>query len=517
MKKLFTLLFAFSLSALLNAQMHGGGWNHTDTLTTITLTGNTIIDSTMMYPIYYLDEDGDGLADYHMNFGPFWYQPDSSNAVRPNNGDIVTILGVVGNNNYMYMNNETIIVYEINGEFWRDALIPSWNNMGGHSHAGSHHQGNCNGYTYGWNSGTLVDTSLNGTALIDTTFFMYNYYLDTDNDQQPDYFLNFGPPWYEPESGASRPNIGETISIKGKLITNYTLPIVIVYEIDGLEWRDSSIIGNQFGGGWFHKNMTTGRKIHSPFDTQDWMQMNPGWNTGGMMGGMMMYDSLFAQMLEVFPQNIPFTDNENAFAGYEIGMFSSNGNNGMWGGSGMWGNSGCGGMMNFGSNINYQFHYNDIQVEGYGIDENSIQVKYWNDQSNSWTEINNTALDKTNNTINFSLGSASNFVILTADKAQVTGIKENTDAIVTNFKLDQNYPNPFNPSTLIEFSLTNSTDVKLNIYNALGQKITTLVNSTLEAGVHSVKFDAAGLSSGTYFYQLQANGVSLVKKMNFMK
>ncbi|MBU2493301.1 MAG: T9SS type A sorting domain-containing protein [Bacteroidetes bacterium] len=515
----FTFMLLMYSSQIFAQGWGGGGWNHQDTLTSVTVTGTAIIDSTMMYPMYYLDEDGDGLADYHLNFGPYWYQPDSSNAVKPNHGDVITILGGQENNNYM--NFTTIIVYEINGEFWRDPIIPFWNNMGGHSHAGGHHQGNCNGFAYGWNNDTLVDTTLSGTALVDTTFFMNHYYLDTDNDQQPDYSLNFGPPWYEPASGAARPNNGETISIAGKQFSSYTFPMVIVYEINGLEWRDSSSIGDQFGGGWFHKNMSAGRKIYSPFDMQDWMQINPGWNTwGGMggMGGMMMYDSLFGQMLEVFPQNIPFADNENLFAGYEIGVFSPNGNNGMWGGNnGMWGNGGCGGMMNFGSNINYQLHYNDIQVQGYGIDENSIQVKYWSDQTNSWEQINNAVLDKTNNTINFPISSASNFVILTADQTQVTGVEENSNSIVNDFRLEQNYPNPFNPSTQIEFVLNNSSNVKLNIYNALGQLITTLINSNLEAGAHSVKFDATGLSSGIYFYQLQADGVNLVKKMNLMK
>ncbi|MHB1687875.1 MAG: T9SS type A sorting domain-containing protein [Ignavibacteriaceae bacterium] len=509
-QKYFVVL-AFILlmySGQMFAQMWGGGWGSHDTLTTITVKGTIIMDSTMMYPMYYLDENNDGLEDYHLNFGPYWYKPDSSNAVKPNNGDIVTILGGLVKNNYMKYS--TIIVYEINGEFWRDPFIPSWNNMGGHSHAGGHYQGNCNGFAFGWNQDTLKTVNLNGRTLVDTTFFMDNYYLDTNNDQQPDYYLNFGPPWYEPVSGATRPKDGETVSIKGVQFTGYSFTMVIVYEINGLKWRDSSLIGNQFGGAWMHRNMMQSMKIYSPFNSQDWMQINPGWNTWGM-GGMMMSDSLYGQMLELFPQNIPFADNENVFAGYEIGMFSPNGNNGMWG------NGSCGGMMNFGSNINYQLHYNDIQVQGYGIDENSIKVKFWNAQINNWTLVNNVALDKTNNTIKFSMSRASNFVILTADPAQVTSTDENSNSIVSDFRLERNYPNPFNPSTTIEFSLNNRSNVQLNIYNALGQKITTLVNTTLEAGVHSVNFDANSLSSGIYFYELKSKGQRLVNKMNLIK
>lgn len=503
MKKLFTLLFAFALSITGFAQGYGDDWHNQDTLITITVTGTTIIDSSMMYPMYYLDENSDGQADYHLNFGPYWYQPDSSNALKPNKGDTITILG--GLNNINFMNYSSIIVYEINGDFWRDPFVPSWNNMGGHSHTGDHHEGNCNGFAFGWNQDTLITVNVNGTALVDTTFFMDNFYLDTNNDLQPDYYLNFGPPWYEPVSGAKRPKNGDAITITGKQITNDTIPMVIIYKLDGLEWRDSSLIGNHFGGSWMHRNMMQSMKIYSPFDSQDWMQINPNWG----MGGMMMPDSLYGQMLELFPQNIPFVDNKNVFAGYEIGMFTPNGNNGMWD------NGSCGGMMNFGSNINYQLHYNDIQVQGYGIDENSIKVKYWSAQTNGWALVNNATFDKTNNTVKFSMSSANNFVILTADQA--TGIGENSNLIVTDFSLKQNYPNPFNPSTKIEFALNIRTNVQLNIYNALGQKIATLVNSNLEAGIHSVTLDASNFSSGIYFYELKTGSYSLVKKMNLIK
>lgn len=505
MYKLLTLLLVLGLATILSAQSMHDDWTSDDTLATVSVSGTAIVDSSMMDTMYYIDEDGDGVADYHLSFGPYWYQPDSSSVVRPNNGDMVAILG--GLENDSYMNTNTIIVYEVNGDFWRDPMIPSWNNLGGH------HGDNCDGFAYGLDSNrTMVDTSLDGTVYIDTTYFMDGFYLDTDNDQVPDYSLNFGPPWYVPASGAERPNDGDAISIKGKIMSDNIFPMVIVYELNGMEWRDSSSIGDHFGGEWFQKNITIGKKIYSPFDMHDWVQINPGWNTwGGMggMGGMMMYDSLFCQILELFPQNIPFSDNENFFAGYEIGIFSPNGNNGMWD------DSSCGGMMNFGSNIDYQFHYSDIQVQGYGIDENSIKVKYWNRQNNSWVLVNNSTIDKTNNTIKFPMSSASNFVILTAD--QVTHIGENSNSIVSDFSLKQNYPNPFNPSTKIEFSLNSRANIQLNIYNALGQKIATLVNSNLEAGIHSVTLNAPNLASGIYFYELKSGSFFQIKKMMLLK
>ena len=85
------------------------------------------------------------------------------------------------------------------------------------------------------------------------------------------------------------------------------------------------------------------------------------------------------------------------------------------------------------------------------------------------------------------------------------------------YKLEQNYPNPFNPSTVIEFSIPKATFVKLKIYDALGREITTLVNENLSNGNYKVNFDATNLSSGIYFYRLDAGKFSQNRKMLLLK
>ena len=85
------------------------------------------------------------------------------------------------------------------------------------------------------------------------------------------------------------------------------------------------------------------------------------------------------------------------------------------------------------------------------------------------------------------------------------------------FALYANYPNPFNPSTTITFSLDRKSDVSLKVFNVLGQEVATLVNGTMGAGVQSVRFDAGNLSSGVYFYRLQANGQALTRTMVLTK
>jgi hypothetical protein len=100
--------------------------------------------------------------------------------------------------------------------------------------------------------------------------------------------------------------------------------------------------------------------------------------------------------------------------------------------------------------------------------------------------------------------------------AGLTGVKEKSTP--TEFGLGQNYPNPFNPSTKIEFALPKQSNVRLDVYNLIGQHVATLVNGTKSAGFHTVEFDATGFSSGLYFYRITANEeFTLMKKMVLAK
>ena len=86
-----------------------------------------------------------------------------------------------------------------------------------------------------------------------------------------------------------------------------------------------------------------------------------------------------------------------------------------------------------------------------------------------------------------------------------------------DYKLSQNYPNPFNPSTIISFSLPNAEKVTLKVYNILGSEVSTLLNTTMNAGYYEVNFDASNLASGAYFYNIQAGSFNQTRKMNLIK
>jgi hypothetical protein len=105
-----------------------------------------------------------------------------------------------------------------------------------------------------------------------------------------------------------------------------------------------------------------------------------------------------------------------------------------------------------------------------------------------------------------------------------SGVENSTDemSVIPGYSLSQNYPNPFNPTTHIEFNLVRTCQVKLEIYNILGNKVNTLVNERLEAGHKSIIWDGKDdqgkdVASGIYFYKLKAGDYAEAKKMILLK
>ncbi len=87
-----------------------------------------------------------------------------------------------------------------------------------------------------------------------------------------------------------------------------------------------------------------------------------------------------------------------------------------------------------------------------------------------------------------------------------------------NFKLDQNFPNPFNPATTIQFSLPQSQQVTLEVFNSIGQRVALLANNRMfSAGTHKVQFNASSLASGLYLYRMKAGEMQTSRKMILLK
>jgi hypothetical protein len=111
------------------------------------------------------------------------------------------------------------------------------------------------------------------------------------------------------------------------------------------------------------------------------------------------------------------------------------------------------------------------------------------------------------------------------DAGGLTDIADNKNDILSGFNLSQNYPNPFNPSTTIKYSIPSviasgtkqSQLVTLKVYDLLGNEVVTLVNEEKPSGIHEVYFNGANLSSGIYFYKLQAGSFIETRKMVLLK
>jgi Secretion system C-terminal sorting domain len=109
------------------------------------------------------------------------------------------------------------------------------------------------------------------------------------------------------------------------------------------------------------------------------------------------------------------------------------------------------------------------------------------------------------------------FILDATDSSKITGVNLLGKTGLNTFRLQQNYPNPFNPNTLISYSIPSASNIKLIVYNTLGQKVKDLENGFKNAGNYSVNFNASDLPSGIYFYKLEAGQFSQVKKMILLK
>ena len=103
--------------------------------------------------------------------------------------------------------------------------------------------------------------------------------------------------------------------------------------------------------------------------------------------------------------------------------------------------------------------------------------------------------------------------VINASPSAITQI----ETVIPKFELKQNYPNPFNPTTNINFGIAQKNFVTLKVYDLLGNEVQTLVSSELNAGSYNVDFNATELSSGVYFYKLQAGKFNNTRRMIIIK
>jgi len=166
----------------------------------------------------------------------------------------------------------------------------------------------------------------------------------------------------------------------------------------------------------------------------------------------------------------------------------------------------------------------------YEISVNSESICEWQATENiDWIEITNGQSGVGSGMVNYYVSSNSfssertgtitikNNVFIVKQLGVTTSVNIDKPGLPTEFNLAQNYPNPFNPSTEINYSIPQVSFVSIKVYDILGREIRTLVNEEKFVGYYEVNFDASSLSSGVYFYRLQAGKFSDSKKFILMK
>lgn len=149
--------------------------------------------------------------------------------------------------------------------------------------------------------------------------------------------------------------------------------------------------------------------------------------------------------------------------------------------------------------LTLNFQTIDVALEGLGIEEGETAELIW------------TVTAEADGSVRFATDPFD--LSITRNLGVSNEISENPK----QFTLSQNYPNPFNPTSTIEFTLPAAVDVRLDVYNISGQLVSTLVDSRMNAGQHSVVFDASNLASGVYLYRIRAGNFMETKQMTLIK
>jgi hypothetical protein len=177
---------------------------------------------------------------------------------------------------------------------------------------------------------------------------------------------------------------------------------------------------------------------------------------------------------------------------------------------------------------------NEVFVGGYFTSAGGVSANYvarFNTQTNTWSSLGTGSSNGVNYWVyvlavvgdevfvggGFTLAGGIASTFIARWNSGTSRVEQLSPTAPKTFLLEQNYPNPFNPSTTIRYQLPVASEVKLEVYDVLGKKIATLVNERQSAGAYQVVWNASGLSSGTYFYRLQAGTFVETKKMIMVK
>lgn len=309
---------------------------------------------------------------------------------------------------------------------------------------------------------TVVD--LQGVAIVtyrDSTQRFARYFLDVDGDGEADYRLCFGPPWYDPGSGAARPQNGDEITIRGGLFSYVDPPLVVVYEINGLFWRTPGR-GHGGHGGGDHWRRGCDPDSVTLVEFEGIAIVHP---CRGHHGEQVCYEA-----------NV----DENPHPDYilDFGRPDYDPGNGAQ-------RPGPGDSITI---VGGQIYCRDEMIPIVIVYE--INGMFWREPGDTlgMGPMVETAVDDP-----ILIGEPSSYVVA------------------------RNYPNPFNPSTTIEYSIPEAGNVRLTVFDITGRAVAELVNGYQQAGSYVKAWNAAEQPSGIYFYRVEVGALKYTGRMVLMK
>jgi hypothetical protein len=328
--------------------------------------------------------------------------------------------------------------------------------------ADSSEHGNHGGHGGGGHHFEIVE--LSGTCITEVSDSgRVHYFLDVDADAVADYRLGFGPEDYQPE-GLTRPNNGDAIAIIGGLMTHGEPPLVVVFILNGAEWRP---MPNPAGGGdGYHGGDGGGRAEGYGCDSDlTWVELS------GAVTEVTIYNRFVYLAID--------NDNDNV-SDYVIDF-----------GDNYSPNSAI--IPSVGDNV-------DVIGGLLGCTANQDNAPFWvvvyEVNAEFWREPGDTE------GLTPITGSAVN--------------PEPTPVPVTHL-VAKNYPNPFNPTTTISFATPISGLVKVSVFDILGREVTTLVNENLTVGNYTATWNAVSMPSGMYLYRVSVNDQQITNRMLLLK
>ena len=452
-----------------------------DSLEDVTVSGTIYVDTSGSSIRYLLDEGSDGFMDYRVHFGPLWYQPAEGDAVRPQDGDEVIIAG--GLNTDALGNLPSLFVYEINGEFWRDPYESYWNQLNEDYTAVS--------LVYPEGSGICILDSLDqeliaGVVLADSSFLDIRYFLDTDFDGLPDYKLNFGPPWYVPQSNVSYPEDGDFVEISGIIVHVSVYPVIVVIALDGTVWRDLNGFMNYGQGRWMNGQSDGAEVVYSPFDTGNKIQFRPGWHHQGLPG------SMYCQLLQTNLHGLPAwgPSNSKGLAAFNVGWFNQNRLNLMKQNQH---------RMHLNNLVRIRLHYTDGQLARAGIQkQDRLRLNGWDEVASRWVELEGVQYDPSTNSLEFETNVVYAYYLLVKDESTTTTVE--LQSAPMRYCI---YPNPVRQVANIRWEMEESQPVVIRITNLTGQRIHQQEFQLLPAGINEFQYQPdAGLTNGIYILEI---------------